>query len=331
MLFWAVGRFGIVETYTGKISCLILITAALFLACGDDVCQDDSPHTLPGDDGRGLFFSDRFIYIDVTDDRRLLARVEPYNPKNPVYLFPLFVHDLRTGQKKVVTERAYYPVFSPDGEWIAYQKAVGYGDLWLVKSDGSSNYPLVQFPGMETPTSWSPDGKKILFHTSPLDDEIWYYDLEAGRPFFVFDGGNRFPDISLSPVWAASGDEIFFCRETATGAVISRINADGTGLVEIWPYDRHSYEVEIKAAFPYRDRLLLTVTETADNQGEIEKRVAVWSFGLKERDFVQLTYNENPPRIRDAAVRLCPDDVLVFASHHLDENDKTGLYVIKTP
>lgn len=318
------------ETYTGKISCLILITAALFLAC-DDVSQDDSPHTLPGDDGRGLFFSERFVAVDVTYDRRLLARVEPYYPKNPVYLFPIFVHDLRTGQKKVVTERASCPVFSPDGEWIAYQKLVGYGDLWLVKSDGSSDYPLVQFPGMETPTSWSPDGKKILFDTSPLDDEIWYYDLEAGAPFFVFKDTTPHGNIILSPVWAASGEEIFFCRETATGAVISRINADGTGLVDIWPYDRASHEVELKAAFPYRDRLLLTFTETADNQGKIEKRVAVWSFRLKERDFVQLTYNENPPRIRDAAIRLCPDNVLVFASRHLDENDKTGLYIIKTP
>ena len=177
------------ETYTGKISCLILITAALFLACGDDAKQDSQPHVLPGDDGRGLFFSDSFLNIDVTYDRRLLARVEPYNPKNPVYVFPILVHDLEKGEKKVVTEKASYPILSPDGEWIAYQKLVGYGDLWLVKSDGSSDYPLVQFPGMETPTSWSPDGKKILFHTSPLDDEIWYYDLEAGRPFFVFDGG----------------------------------------------------------------------------------------------------------------------------------------------
>jgi hypothetical protein len=309
----------------------VAIAAALLLACGGGVNQDSLPHTLAGGDGRRLFFSDNLLDIDVTYDRRLLARVEPYNPKNPVYVFPIFVHDLRTGQKKVVTERAYYPVFSPDGEWIAYQKAVGYGDLWLVKSDGSSDRPLVEFPGMETPTSWSPDGKKILFDTSPLDDEIWYYDLEEAKPFFVFKDTTPHGNIVLSPVWAASGDEIFFCRETATGAVISRINADGTGLVDIWPYDRASHEVGLKAAFPYRDRLLLTVSEKLESGGEFETRLAAWFFFLKSGRFEQLTYNLNPSRIKDRPVRLCPDNVLVFASRHLDENDKTGLYVIKTP
>ena len=313
-----------------KITYATLLTL-LSVSCVDSSVNNETPHTRAGDDARRLFFSERFVAVDVTYDRRLLARVEPYNPKNPVYVFPIFVHDLQTGQKKVVTERAYYPVFSPDGEWIAYQKAVGYGDLWLVKSDGSSDRPLVEFPGMETPTSWSPDGKKILFHTSPLDDEIWYYDLEENAPYLVFDGGVTFPHITLSPVWAPSSDELYFCREFTKGAAISRINVNGNGLVDIWRYDPTVYAVDIKPALPYYDRLLLTVTETANNQGEIEKRVAVWSFGLKERDFVQLTYNENPPRIRDAALRLCPGNVLVFASDYLDENDKTGLYVIKTP
>lgn len=319
------------ETYTGKISCLILITAALFLACGDDAKQDSQPHVLPGDDGRGLFFSDSFLNIDVTYDRRLLARVEPYNPKNPVYVFPILVHDLEKGEKKVVTEKASYPIISPDGEWIAYQKLVGYGDLWLVKSDGSSDYPLVQFPGMETPTSWSSDGKKLLFHTSTLDDEIWYYDFEEGQPIFVYDGGVMFPHVNLSPVWGPSSEELYFCREYPKGAAISRINADGTGLVDIWLYDRASYGVELKAACPSGDRLLLTVSEEVATGREVESRVAAWFFNLKSGRFEQLTYNANPPRIRDWAVRLCPDNVLVFASRHLDENDKTGLYLIKTP
>jgi hypothetical protein len=307
------------------------ILAAQTLSCGDPSVNGEAPHALAGDDGRGLFFSERNVGVDVTNDRRLLARVEPYNPKNPVYIFPLFVHDLQTGQKKVVTERASYPVFSPDGEWIAYQKLVGYGDLWLVKSDGSSDRPLVEFPGMETPTSWSTDGKRILFHTSTLGDEIWYYDLEENKPYQVFDGGVTFPRINLSPIWALSNEEVYFCREYAEGAAISRINVNGTGLVDIWRYDPASYAVDIKTALPYYDHLLLTVTETVDNQGEIEKRVAVWSFALKERDFVQLTYNENPPRIRDAAIRLCADNVLVFSADYLDENDKTGLYLIKIP
>jgi hypothetical protein len=320
-----------VGTYTGKISRVFLIAAALFLACGEEPNQDNVPRTRSGDDGRRLFFSERFVDVDVTYDRRLVARVEPYNPENPVFFFPLFVHDLQTGQKEVVTERACYPVFSPDGEWVAYQKLVGYGDLWLVKADGSTDRPLVEFAGMETPTAWSADGKKVLFHTSPMGDEIWYYDLEEGKPFFVFDGGNPFPNISLSPVWGPSGEEIFFCRETATGAVISRINADGTGLVAIWPYDRHRYEVDIKPTLPYTDRLLLTVSEKQERAGKLETRAAAWFFYLKGPLFVQLTYNPNPPRIRDWAIRLCRDNVLVFGSENLDESEKTGLYVIKTP
>jgi hypothetical protein len=305
--------------------------AGLFLYCNDADPNNNGPKVLPGYDGRGLLFLDTLLDVDVTTDRRFLARVEPYNPRNPLYKFPIIVHDLTTGQKKAVTERAAFPVFSPDGQWIAYQKLVGYGDLWLVKRDGTSDYPLVQFPGEETPTSWSPDGKRILFHTSPLGSEIWYYDLETGRPYFVFEDTTPYGNIVLAPVWAVSGEEIFFCRETPKGAVISRVNADGTGLVDIWPYDRASYEIELKPAVPDGDRLLVTVTETAETGGDPESLGAPWFLYLKTGQFEQLTYNPNPARINDWAVRLCADGVLVFGSRYLDEDEKTGLYVIKTP
>lgn len=60
------------------------------------------------------------------------------------------------------------PIFSPDGQYIAYMQ-YGYSgipDVVYMKSDGSNKINLNNTPTeYETFPSWSPDGKKIMYHT----------------------------------------------------------------------------------------------------------------------------------------------------------------------
>ena len=62
------------------------------------------------------------------------------------------------------------PQISPDGAWVVYRK-MGFdimkdraaGNLWLVRTDGSSNQKLTTREGSESSPRWSPNGDQIAF------------------------------------------------------------------------------------------------------------------------------------------------------------------------
>jgi hypothetical protein len=64
------------------------------------------------------------------------------------------------------------PVWSPDGQWIAFTRGVprGVSDVWLVRADGTGLHKLTTTPipprGVphtgSMPLAWSPDGKQLL-------------------------------------------------------------------------------------------------------------------------------------------------------------------------
>ena len=58
--------------------------------------------------------------------------------------------------------------FSPDGNTIAY--STGYGEIWLVQSDGTGNHKLASTGGDAEYLRWSPDGKVIRFNR---DEVLW--------------------------------------------------------------------------------------------------------------------------------------------------------------
>ena len=62
-----------------------------------------------------------------------------------------------------------FPLFSPDGQWIAFgSKRNGNWDIFLVPAEGGPMRQLTYHAADEIPQGWSPDGNKILF-TSKTD------------------------------------------------------------------------------------------------------------------------------------------------------------------
>ena len=56
------------------------------------------------------------------------------------------------------------PVFSPDGNWIAFTGEYdGNVDVYLVPSTGGVPRRLTYHPGADTVVGWTPDGKQVLF------------------------------------------------------------------------------------------------------------------------------------------------------------------------
>lgn len=157
----------------------------LELGCGD-VSPDGSRITLEGFGSAGHRELNGIYSIRASDGgglvRLLQGPIEPpnYSPDgtrvtfkrvvgavNPTGSGALFVMNTDGTDIVRITPPGYVfdlPAWSPDGQWIAFQKP--YGQLFVVHPDGTDLHQVpVQLPagsGVQDP-AWSPDGSTIVF------------------------------------------------------------------------------------------------------------------------------------------------------------------------
>jgi Tol biopolymer transport system component len=86
--------------------------------------------------------------------------------------------------------RTYSPIWSPDGTHIAFGSIrKGPGDLYQKASNGNGEEQvLVQDTLTKSPTSWSPDGKLILYNSfgGPTGDDLFLLPLTGDRKPYPF-------------------------------------------------------------------------------------------------------------------------------------------------
>jgi Tol biopolymer transport system component len=147
-------------------------------------------------------------------------------------LGPLGIHRMNADGSHatlLTTVPGFDPAWSPDGR-IAF---IGYGDLWVMKADGTDVANLT--PGYRRAwyPDWSPDGTKIAFTEHPRIEAWdttagWFVGLKSSVPFFSQDTG---------PSWSPDGKQIAFASDR---------NATSSG----WGYNKNIWTMKADGSDP---------------------------------------------------------------------------------
>jgi Tol biopolymer transport system component len=163
------------------------------------------------------------------------------------------------------------PVYSHDGQWVAFSSNRGGGmNLWLV-STVTGNLRRVTDSDVNWDPAFTPDGKRLLWSSNRGGNfEIWTADADGGGPRQVTqDGGN-----AENPTATPDGQWIVYSSGNPRKAGLWKIHPDGTGATQLVtgrvslpdtsPDGRHAAYRVFSGKFP----AILRVVRLEDGQAE---------------------------------------------------------------
>lgn len=213
-LDFATGETRRVSPGVGKTTC------AFFRPGSDDILFASTHH-----DPRSKALQDEENAIRASGKERRYAW--DYDPEMDIYVR----HGGSGELTRLTTARGYdaEASYSPDGQWIvfssmrdAYGRALSpeeqkqleidpsyFGEIYIMKADGSGQRRLTDVAGYDGGPFFSPDGKQIVwrrFDTKGLIADIWMMNLDGSNQRQITD----FKSMSWAPYIHPSGEYIIF-------------------------------------------------------------------------------------------------------------------------
>lgn len=134
----------------------------------------------------------------------------------------------------------YHPVFSPDGDQIAftgYSDNGLFGDIYVMDADGANVTKVTNTEDLDEQPDWSPDGTQLIFQRSSSDYKhmgIFTININGSDERLISDSDLEFS----SPHWSPDGNQILVVgsQRDENGYSYSEIytmNSDGSSIKKV--------------------------------------------------------------------------------------------------
>src|SRR5436190_2054960 len=111
----------------------------------------------------------------------------------------------------------------PQGSW----------DIYTMPADGTEVVKRTQMPGRRHNTTWSPDGRQLVYYAERGDqqDQVWVLNADGSGPRLLTGGTGH----NIFPAFAPDGRRIIFTakRDGATDPHIYTVRTDSTELKQL--------------------------------------------------------------------------------------------------
>lgn len=135
----------------------------------------------------------------------------------------------RTAKRLTTGTSDEAPAWSPDGDWIAFDRLVRHSnyELFAVHAVTGELRRLTKDSAPQTRPTWSPDGSRLAFAEQQSNGR-WAISTMG----FDGNGRKRITGSQISaqePSWSPDGKKIAFILQELDRATVAVINADGSG------------------------------------------------------------------------------------------------------
>jgi tricorn protease len=202
------------------------------------------------------------------------------------------------------------PAWSPDGKFVSYfSDRSGEYKLYIEAQDGLTPPREITIPNHKHyyTSSWSPDGKRILFHDT--DQQVWVVDVASGQAKVIGNDPWAVPQRTLNPVWSPDGKWVAYAK---------RLNSLYRAIVV--------YNVETGESKQVTDGLADAMYPAWDASGKYLWFLASTDFGLGSQ-WLDMSRNDHEETFSLYAIVLKKTEPTPWAP----ESDEEGVVVAGAP